>query len=36
MTSIFLHGVQCWSSIGASQRRAVIDKRAALPLLPES
>jgi len=35
MTSIFLHGRGSWASIGPSERRAVIDKRDELALLPE-
>jgi len=36
MTSIFLHGVQLWASIGASRRRLAIDKRAVPPGPPGS
>jgi hypothetical protein len=35
MTSIFLHGRGSWAFIGPSERRAVIDKRGELVLLPE-
>jgi hypothetical protein len=36
MTSNFLHAPGSWVSIGPSERRALIDERGELALLPES